>query len=514
MFVEYTHQDWEETPEKDRPELIKKIIAAYTAGEDFNTAATAQRYYESDNDAIRDKYIVQSDAVKVTVEEEAPDGTKIKRERVQPREVKIEGNRIRSNFFNRLVNQEAFYLLGNGVTIGSDEAKNKLGYGFDTNMAKIGVKSIIHGVCWGFWNNGHMEPIAAYVDKYSGAVALLDEKTSVPMELIQFWRVSEKRKMHVRLFEIDGVTTFVEGKDEELVIDDKKVPYITQKVTDAAGPMIVGQTNYTMLPVFPLYANEEKRSELTLAIKTKIDLYDRIQSDFGDNLDMTNDVYWVLNNFGGNSAQALEVMKQIRELKVVLNMSDGVSAGSTAEPHSFEVPFEARQIAMDILKKAIFDDYMALDMSTLTGGYLTNIAIKAAMTGMDLKASAFEWQCFEFVQNILRLIGENTEEIRFKRSTLVNDAEIISSIYQSREDIDHRTALKLNPMINQDDIDRIMAAWARENAVMNPEEDTEDVSETETDETVSGDSEGSVTGTDADYFNEKEYRRRRGVIFR
>lgn len=502
MFVEYTYQDWVETAEKDRPELIGKIISAYRSGDDFKTAATAQRYYESDNDAIRDKYIVQSDAVKVVVEETASDGTKVKRERVVPREVKVEGNRVRSNFFNRLVNQEAFYLLGNGVTIGSEQAKEKLGYGFDTNLAKIGLKSIIHGVCWGFWNNGHLEPIAAYTDSFSGAVALLDEKTSVPRVLIQFWRVSEKRKEHVRIFEEDGVTTYVENDEKELVVDDKKVAYLTKTVTDAAGPIVIGKSNYTMLPVFPLYANEEKRSEMTLAIKTKIDLYDRIQSDFGDNLDMTNDVYWVLNNFGGNSTQALEVMKQIRELKVVMNMSDGVSAGSTAEPHSFEVPFEARQIAMDILKKAIFDDYMALDMSTLTGGYLTNIAIKAAMTGMDLKASAFEWQCFEFVQNILRLIGENTEEIRFKRSTLVNDSEIISSIYQSREDIDHETALKLNPMINQDDIDRIMTATAKERAVM----DTEDNDETER--------EAETVTSDADYFEEKESRRERGVIYR
>lgn len=503
MFVEFTYQDWEKTPENERPALIAKIIAAYRNSADFKTAATAQRYYESDNDAIREKFIVQSDAVKVTVEEEAPDGTKVKREKVQPREVKIEGNRIRSNFFNRLVNQEAFYLLGNGVTLGSDEAKKKLGYGFDTNLAKCGLKAILHGVCWGFWNNGHMEPIASYVDENSGAVALLDEKTSVQKILLQFWRVSANRDMHVRLFEEDGVTTYVEDKDKIFVVDDKKVPYKTETFRDAAGSMVIGASNYSMLPVFPLYANEEKRSELTLAIKTKIDLYDRIQSDFGDNLDMTNDVYWALNNFGGNATQALEVMKQIHDLKVVLNMSDGVSAGSTAEPHSFEVPYEARKIAMDTLKKAIFDDYMALDMSTLTGGYLTNIAIKAAMTGMDLKASAFEWQCFEFVQNILRLIDENTEEIRFKRSTLVNDTEIISGIYQSREDIDHETALKLNPMINQDDIDRIMEATAREHAVM--------------DEDGDGVPDGVPyisTGGDTAYFTEKEYRRERGVIER
>lgn len=508
MFVDYTYQDWQET--NDRIGLITSVIAKYRQSKDFKDASVAQQYYESDNVAIRDKVILQADAVKVRDESN--------REHVVCKNKEVEGNRVRSNFFNRLVNQEASYLLGNGVTIGGEEIKKKLGYGFDTNMSRIGVKSLIHGVCWGYWNLDHLETIPAYKDEFSGAVALLDEKTSVPMVLIQFWRISQNRRMHVRVFEIAGITEYVENKDNVLVKDGKMIPYIRQVATDAAGETVVGSSNYSMLPVFPLYANEERRSELTLSIKTKIDLYDRISSDFGDNLDMANDVYWVLNNFGGNSEEALQMMNQIHQIKAVINMSDGVSAGSTAEPHSFEVPYEARQVAMDILKKAIFDDYMALDMSSLTGGYLTNIAIKAAMTGMDLKADAFEWQCFEFVQNILRLVGENTEEIRFKRRTLVNDAEVIQSIYTMREDIDRRTALRLNPMVNQDDIDRIIKAREIEDRMMDAEiEDSDDDGSAKLSYSNAYDSEsqkGLGGKHDTTYFNEKEYRRERGVITR
>lgn len=99
---------------------------------------------------------------------------------------------------------------------------------------------------------------------------------------------------------------------------------------------------------------------------------------------------------------------------------------------------------------------MALDMSELTGGSLTNVAIKAAMTDLNLKADEFEWQCFAFVQAVLRLQGIETEEIKFKRQTLINEQEIVQNIYMMRQDIDRETALKLNPYINQEEIESIM----------------------------------------------------------
>lgn len=75
-----------------------------------------------------------------------------------------------------------------------------------------------------------------------------------------------------------------------------------------------------------------------------------------------------------------------------------------------------------------------------------------------LKCDDFEWEVFSFAQKVLRLIGIDTEEIRFKRRQLVNDAEVVQSIQQCASDLDLRTRLKLNPMIEQDEIDGIIEA--------------------------------------------------------
>ena len=54
------------------------------------------------------------------------------------------------------------------------------------------------------------------------------------------------------------------------------------------------------------------------------------------------------------------------------------------------------------------------------------------------------------------MIGVESEQISFTRQAIVNDAEMIQSIYVMRQDIDRETALKLNPYISQDDIETIM----------------------------------------------------------
>ena len=207
----------------------------------------------------------------------------------------------------------------------------------------------------------------------------------------------------------------------------------------------------------PLYANDEKQSELTGSIKSKIDAYDRILSDFGDNLDRANDVYWVLNNFGGSTDQALQMIQEIQRLKIAMTVSDGTNS-SSAEPQTIDVPYAARQTALDLLEKALYQDFMALSMNELTGGSLTNVAIQAATTNLNLKCDHYEWQCFAFVQRVLALLGKKSEEIRFKRQKITNLSETVQDIYVMRGDIDRRTALKLNPYISQDEIDGILEA--------------------------------------------------------
>ena len=447
MYTDVTYQDWEKTPDFERPALLMKIINGYKRTTDFRMGLVANEYFRAENPEVSAKYLLRPTTVEVRDET----GKVRKTNRTE----KITGNRVYSSFFSRFVIQQNQYLLANGVTLDSEETKKRLGLGFDKALERLGEKALVQGVSWGFWNLDHLEVIEAVKDNLSGAVALLDERTSEPMVLVQFWQINPERTLYVRLFEVGGVTEYRQEENELVMITESR-GYIQHTRTDALGTEIVGESNYNRLPVIPLCGSEEHRSELTNAIKSKIDLYDRIMSDFGDNLDRACDVYWVLNNFGGTMSDIAETLGAIEKLKAVANISDGTGSASTAEPHTIEVPYAARQAALEILQKQLYRDFMALSMEELTGGSLTNVAIETATLNLNLKADRYEWQCFDFVQKLLRLLGIETEEIKFKRQTIANRSEIVADIATMRQDIDRRTALKLNPYIQEEEIEQIM----------------------------------------------------------
>lgn len=448
MFTDITYQDWLDTPDGEKPDKLVEIIRRYKASADFKVALQANAYFRAENPETAKKMLLKPTVVSIK-----DDKGKVKK---RTRMAQITGNRVYSGFFNRFVIQQNQYLLGNGVTLKDDKQKEKLGMGFDKKLEAIGERALLHGVAWGFWNVDHLEMIEAATDALTGFVAVVDERTSTPMLGVQFWQLSARRPMYIRLFEVEGVSEYT-CKEGEIRMTTPRQAYKINTVTDDIGEMVVSEENWGVLPVVPFYANTEKRSELTWAIKSKIDLYDRILSDFGDNLDRACDVYWVLNNFGGTTDEIAETIAKIEEIKAVANISDGTGTQASAEPKTIEVPYQARREALDLLEKALYQDYMALSMKELTGGSLTNVAIETAMLNLNLKVDRYEWQAFSFVQQLLALAGVESEEIRFKRQTLVNRSEIVQDISTMRPDIDQETALKLNPYIEQEEIAQIMA---------------------------------------------------------
>ena len=355
------------------------------------------------------------------------------------------------SFLFRFVTQQNQFLLSEGVSL-PEETKKRLGADFDHLLSRLGECALLHGVSYGYWNADHLEIIEMARAAGSGFFPLLDEMTGELMLGVQFWQLGAKRPMFLRLFEQDGVTILrVSGKQVDVVRE--KTAYVRTLRRDALGDTLdVERQGYGRLPLIPLYANQEGKSELTPAIQAKIDAYDNILSDFADNLARANDVYWVLNNFSGTTEDIAEMLEEISRIKAVANLSDGSGSGATAEPHTIEVPYAARQAALNLLERALYNDYMALDMASLTGGSLTNVAIRAAMANLNLKADRYEWQVRHFMQELLTLLHLETEEIHFKRQAIANESELVADIQNMRQDIDQRTALRLNPYIADEEI--------------------------------------------------------------
>ena len=451
MYTNYTYQDWEKTSEAARPRFALTIVDDYRSTPEFTTAAEAELYFIGSNPTILRRKKLQVNDVQTSTEPGQP-----------PKSVAVNGEvataKIPSNFFFRFVTQQNQYLLSNGLKVNDDAdtnvdgkaVKDRLGAGFDKTLEQIGEKALMHGVCYGFWNLDHVEMIPAVKGTDGGAVALVDEITSEIRVVIQFWRISSKRPRYARIYEGDGVT-LIEDSGKATVKEQKRA-YVTKTTRDGFGATTEPVATSQQLPIVAFAANNYQRSELTDSLRQKMDAYDVILSDFADNLERTNDVYWAINNFGGTADEVIGMLAEINRIKAVYAEGEG----ATATPHTIEVPHEARVKALEVLEKAMYKDYMALNLDEITGGSLTNVAIKAAMANLNLKADRYEWQAFAFCQSILRLVGVETENIAFRRQTISNDTEIIESIYLARADLTRKKALELNPMIEPDEIEQLL----------------------------------------------------------
>jgi hypothetical protein len=94
----------------------------------------------------------------------------------------------------------------------------------------------------------------------------------------------------------------------------------------------------------------------------------------------------------------------------------------------------------------------------------TLLAIRAAAANLNLKSDRYEWQVRQFVQSLLTLIGHPTGDIRFNRQCIANESEVVRDIAAMRDDIDLRTALRLNPYIQEEEIEELLHDDAQQTA--------------------------------------------------
>ncbi|MCI6191358.1 MAG: phage portal protein [Clostridium sp.] len=368
-------------------------------------------------------------------------------------------NRVSTDIFKKIVLQENSTLLSNGVNI-ETRIKKKFARAFDVKLQRLGVEASLGGVGYGYVfptrEGFSMQVISA--DEF---VPIVDVYTGELVAGIRFIQLDIDLPMKVEFYEIDGITEYVINGSEIKVLKDK-TSYLTKKISTAISSKIE-TSNYSILPIIPLYNGLSRRSRLNPSLKSKIDLLEIILSDFGNNLEDMQDIYWLIKNYDGQDLGTF--LTELKKYKTLRVQEDGDVKSQTVE-----VPYQAREIAIKILKKQIFSDSMALDTEEMSGT-LTTVEINARRENLNLKVDDFENEVYEFMYKVMTIFeeveGEQGEyEISFIRSGLINQNEIIDNIVKIRADIDQRTALELNPMINNELIDEIIKRTKEENELI------------------------------------------------
>lgn len=438
----YTFQDFEKARDTDESTLSGFIINAiqrHQGSEMYKIAVIANDYDKQLNTTINQfvKMLYNAKGAKV----KDPTAT---------------NSRIASNFFHRLNTQRCMYSLANGVSFvdasesGSDETKEKLGLHFDHDIQDAAYKSLIHGVCFGFWSYDRLYnfPITEFVP-------LWDEHDGTLKAGIRFWQLAPETPMSVVLYEVDGYTLYQADSVSLSKLDkvEDKRAYIETIARTAFDddPEVIGEENYSALPIVPLWGSKLHQSTL-VGLRSSIDSYDLIQSGFASDLQDCAQVYWIVENAGGMTeddlAQFLDKLKYNNIVEI------DTQTGAKVTPYTQDIPTSARQEFLDSIRNQIYQDFGALDVHTVAAG-ATNDHIDAAYQPMDEEAADFEYQLEDFIRQILALMGIDDSPV-FKRNRISNLMEQVQMVVMEAQWLDRETVLRKLPNITPEEVEAIL----------------------------------------------------------
>ena len=342
-------------------------------------------------------------------------------------------HKIASNFFNFAITQENQYLLGNGATFTKDDTKEKLGDDFDTRLQDLGKKALVGGVAFGFFNLDHIDTFSLLE-----FVPLYDEENGALRAGIRFWQVSPDKPMRATLYEEDGYTDYLRANDKSAILHEKRPYKLKVRTSEADGEEIYDGENYPTFPIVPLWGNDKKQSEL-VGRQGTLDAFDLLNSNLINNLDEANYIYWVLTNCGG--MDDIDDAKFIEQLKTThVAHADGDS-GATAEAHTIEAPYQASESAIQTIQRRLYEDFMCLDVNSLSAANKTATEIKAAYQPLDSKCDMYEYCVIEFVQKILELAGID-DKVTFTRSKVANKSDEINTLLAAQAYLDDETIVE------------------------------------------------------------------------
>ena len=478
----YTYQDLlliREDDEVGRMEFVRNAISQHKSTEAYKMAVMGCEYNAKRNTSIMNyqKTLRRLDG------RETPD-------------LWSPNHKTTRNFFAYFTTQQNQYLLGNGVLWNDEATADKLGSDFDTQLQRAGKIALVQGEAFGFFNLDHVD-----VFGLTEFVPLYDEENGALRAGIRFWQVDAKKPLRATFYEEDGYTIYIWNRREENlgngeymskevgeVLREKTAYVLKLRTTEADGTEIYAGENYPSFPIVPLWANEEKQSEL-VGIQEQIDAYDLIKNGFLNDLD-TAQIYWILKGAGGmDDTDLVRFLERMHTTKTA-SLDDDQSA----EPVTVEIPYAAREQLLNRLESDLFKDYMALNVDEIKGGAVTATQIEAAYEPLNSKADMYEYQVIKFIKGILAVAGID-DEPSFTRSKLVNVNESVSTVLMAADvlDPDYTTEKILNLLGDGDQTEEILERMEADELEMGENLEDEELLEESEEEIPDGGMEEVIT---------------------
>ncbi len=277
-----------------------------------------------------------------------------------------------------------------------------------------------------------------------------------------------KKKRYVEWENSQETKYFIEEKNElakteEYLLDISRAnpePHWITKQYFNGKLSKIQKHSWGKVPYIIIKNNEERQSDLE-PIKSLIDAYDLINSNFINTIEDLKEFIYKINGYGAENL--VELVERIKIMGIVRNND----TTGKIETETIPFPYEARQIILKLLEEKIYEFGRGVNTnkSELIGQAPSGISLEFLYTDLDLKADECIanlteglYQLFWFISEHLKRQGEIPQDLdifdfrfTFNKSRIFNTVEQIQSLNNDTM-ISLRTKLENHPLI--DDVEQ------------------------------------------------------------
>ena len=466
----------------NQSEIIKLILRDWSIDEKQRFMAVGERYYNGRHDILNHDFR-QSQVYDKVAAEDSPDGKEHETAQTVTNSNHSNLHNIHP-FFRLLVDQKVGYVVGKPPTVSVEDDKT-----FETAITNLTTDEEFPDML-NDWVKEASKKGVGWVHPYYDPDGSLHYIIVPANEVIAFYDSEHQRILEdvVRFYTFDVVSSgqtvkrykveWWTAQDVTYYVEDEQGNYLLDpsyavnpaphwwNVTTVDGAETSREAySWGRVPWVPLYNNSEATSDLggqdengqPCGIKSLIDAYDMISSaTTNDQIDLVA-LYWVVKGFGGEAAR--EIVKRLQMNRVV-NVSDGEPGdGVTAQQVTLSV--EERCKWLDMLRHDIYHFGMGIDTSDeQLGNNPSGVALKFKYTQLDLKANPLILKLKKALKDLFWFLTDDMNRkqgtqydsskivVTVNKTMIVNDAETVQMIMQSRGLVPDNILLQHHPLVD------------------------------------------------------------------
>ena len=320
--------------------------------------------------------------------------------------------RIPHPFFTELVDQAVQYMLSGAdgfVRSDDPELQAELDAYFNDNedfmaeLAELITGSMAKGFEYMYAYKNADDKLSFMCADSIGVVEVRAKDTDDQCAYVIYKYIDriEKGKKTINRIQVwdDKQTWFYVQKDNGLLEVDTSEPINPKPhvIFHNEGEVDRYFEGFGFIPFFRLDNNRKQFSDLK-TVKALIDDYDLMASSLTNNLIDFDTPLHVVRGFHGDNLDELQTNLKTKKLI-------GVDEEGGLEIKTVDVPYQARKEKLELDEKSIYRFGFGLNTAGLKDtAATTSIAIKAAYSLIDLKATKFEIKLKQFMRKILKIV--------------------------------------------------------------------------------------------------------------